>query len=285
MNDARHRHASFNTASRLQWEPFAPHRERVTTLLTAGASAQRTRLCVLGAGNGNDLDLSALLAAHREVHLVDLDAEALNHCAARQGAVGRESLRLFGGVDVTAMLDVMGGWSSSVTIPPAVVPAIAEWPAARLAMALPGKYDVVASTCLLSPLISNVVHAAGERHPQFRALVASTRVGHLRLLRQLAKPGGTVILITDVASTDTFPALRSEPDDTLDPIWPELRRRGAYFHGVDPRAILGTLRDDPVLARDLMPPECLPSWRWQLHDRVYLVWALRCRVRPLSSPE
>ena len=43
----------------------------------ARRTAERARLCILGAGNTNDLDLAALLSTHREVHLVDIDSESL----------------------------------------------------------------------------------------------------------------------------------------------------------------------------------------------------------------
>jgi hypothetical protein len=55
-------------------------------------AAAGARLCVLGAGNGNDFDLESLLAAHREVHLVDLDADAQAWCARRKSVQGRPGL-------------------------------------------------------------------------------------------------------------------------------------------------------------------------------------------------
>ena len=77
MNDPRGRQSGFNAESRDQWNAFSGHRQKVSALLGAGAEPRAGRLCVLGAGNCNDLDLASLLQAHREVHLVDLDAVAL----------------------------------------------------------------------------------------------------------------------------------------------------------------------------------------------------------------
>src|SRR4051794_33231597 len=88
LNDPRARHAGFNAASLDQWDGFACHRRKVTGLLVADADRGRTRLCVLGSGNCNDLDLPALLDAHRDVTLVDVDAEALARGVARQGVAG-----------------------------------------------------------------------------------------------------------------------------------------------------------------------------------------------------
>lgn len=50
------------------------------------------RLCVLETGNGNDLELSALLAEYRAVHPVDLDARALESAVISQGAASHPGL-------------------------------------------------------------------------------------------------------------------------------------------------------------------------------------------------
>ena len=97
MNDIKGRQSGFNAESRDQWDAFSGHREKVSAILGAGADPCPGRLCVLGAGNCNDLDLAALLRAHREVHLVDLDAEALAQGVERQGVADRPGLRALRG--------------------------------------------------------------------------------------------------------------------------------------------------------------------------------------------
>jgi hypothetical protein len=275
VNDPRTRQARFNAESRGQWAGFAPHRDRVTALLSAGAGPRATRLCVLGAGNANDLDLPALLTSHREVHLVDLDPEALALGASRQGVEGHPGLRLFGGLDLTGVLDTIASWSPSSTVRADAVARFAEGPELRVAPALPGPYDAVASTCLLSQLIGNAHHSVGESHPRFHDLVRATRAGHLRLLTALTAPGGTATLITDVASTDTFPPLRSLPEAELPAVFPRLAASRLYFHGVDPAAVTSAFRDDPVVRPRVAALGPVAPWKWSLHDRVYLVWAVR----------
>src|SRR5262245_22192578 len=98
------RQVALNASSRGLWEAFAEHRRCLTGVLARAATAERSHLCVLGAGNTNDLYLPALLAAHREVHLVDLDSEAIARGADRQGVARHPGLHLHGGVDVTATL-------------------------------------------------------------------------------------------------------------------------------------------------------------------------------------
>src|SRR5262245_38563272 len=107
MDRLGRRQVGFNATSRDQWEAFAEHRRCLTAVLARKATVERSRLCVLGAGNTNDLDLTTLLSAHREVHLVDIDSESLARGVARQGVAKHPRLHLHGGVDVTATLGVL----------------------------------------------------------------------------------------------------------------------------------------------------------------------------------
>jgi hypothetical protein len=279
MDDPRRRQSTLNSQTRGLWESFTGHRGKVTGLLAAGADAGRSRLCVLGAGNANDLDLPALLAAHREVHLVDLDGEALRHGAGAQGVAGRPSLHLHGGVDLTGMVDVIAGWSPRSPIPDDAPAALAEAPAARVAPRLPGPFDLVASTCLLTQLVGAAYHAVGEQHPRFPELVRAVRAGHLRLLDRLGTPSGTVVLVTDVVSSDTLPELGSLPEGSLPALLPRLARERNFFHGVNPAALWSVFRNDPALRDGVSGLESLPPWRWDLRSRLYLVWALRYSCR------
>src|SRR5262245_46170533 len=63
---------------------FAEHRARVTREIAERAPASAGgRLCLLGAGNANDVDLDALAAHFAEIHLVDLDPDAVARAIAR----------------------------------------------------------------------------------------------------------------------------------------------------------------------------------------------------------
>ena len=275
MQDPRSRQTSFNTSSRDQWTTFSSHRQKVTNLLVTSSNRPQSRLCVLGAGNANDLDLQSLLAVHREVHLVDLDSEALAQAAQRQQVARHPALHLAGGVDLTAILDTIQTWSPSTSIRTETLQSLAEAPAARVPLALQAPFDLVASTCLLSQLIGNAFHALSDRHPQFLAVVQAIRAGHLRLLTSLTAPGGVAILITDLASSNTFAPLASLPESSFPSLLPDLARRRAFIHGVDPAVILPLLRLNPSIAS----LESVTPWLWQLHTRRYLVWAVKCQIR------
>ncbi|MCA9022365.1 MAG: hypothetical protein KDA74_19585, partial [Planctomycetaceae bacterium] len=77
MNELFEEEFQFNQASRSNWEHGAAHRNLITGYLTELAQSSRGRLCVLGAGNCNDLDLQKLSQVYSEIHLVDLDESAL----------------------------------------------------------------------------------------------------------------------------------------------------------------------------------------------------------------
>src|SRR4051794_6391029 len=207
MDQLGGRQVAFNTSSRGQWAGFAEHRRGLARLLSGGVTAAGGRLGVLGAGNGNDLDLPALLSAHREVHLVDIDAEALALGAARQGVAGHPGLRLHGGVDVTATLGLLSGWASMSALGPADFDALAAWPASRVAAFLPGGFDRVASTCLLSQVLETAAHTLGRGHRQLAEVQAALLAGHLRLMARLAAPGGEAVLVAEIVSSDTLAKL------------------------------------------------------------------------------
>src|SRR5438132_14001730 len=71
-----------NRTTRNQWHLYASHRLEIEKLIVPESRGQR--LCVVGAGNCNDLDLRWLAGAYGEVHLVDIDPLALDGAVRRQ---------------------------------------------------------------------------------------------------------------------------------------------------------------------------------------------------------
>ena len=94
--------AQANRSTRDHWRYFAPHRAQIQGLILPDVGKVRhggRSLCVLGAGNCNDVDLKALTEAFEEVHLVDLDAPALEAAVERQGVKESPRMKLHGGID------------------------------------------------------------------------------------------------------------------------------------------------------------------------------------------
>jgi hypothetical protein len=279
MNPLTRQQVEHNANSRDSWDVFRPHRARVTELLIGVMKHGHGRLCVLGAGNCNDLDLGLLLEAYREVHLVDLDTEALAGGVRRQAARGSPTVHTHGGVDVTGMLETLAGWSPATSVRDEDLSAIVQGPVRSLAAVLPGPFETVASTCLLSQLIGSVVQTLGEAHPRFVQSIQAVRTGHLRLLAHLVAPGGSGLLISDLVSSETFPSLGTVPDESLSSVLAQLIHQGNFFHGVNPAVVTSFFRSDPEVAPQVAELELVWPWLWDLGPRLYAVYALKFRKK------
>src|ERR1700679_4278661 len=90
------RQARLNRATSTSGALFEQHRRRIMDL---ALRAEGGVAAVLGAGNCNDVDLPVLASRFEQVHLVDLDAEALRGATLRELEEVRAKLVPHGGVD------------------------------------------------------------------------------------------------------------------------------------------------------------------------------------------
>ena len=91
---------------------FADHRARLTREIAERApAAGGGRLCLLGAGNANDVDLDALAARFAEIHLCDIDTDAVARAIARVPAPLRAQLVAHAPLDASGMFDLLEPWS------------------------------------------------------------------------------------------------------------------------------------------------------------------------------
>src|SRR5690606_18472646 len=111
MNRLVEQPQKLNAGTRDAWEDCPEHREVVTSRLVRTSQADRERICILGAGNCNDLDLSALAGAFCEVHLVDLDGEAMHAGLTRQNVEGDSRFVLHEQIDVAAIVPALAHFS------------------------------------------------------------------------------------------------------------------------------------------------------------------------------
>ena len=274
MNWLSQRSIDDNNASDGNWKSFATHRARLTELLRISQDGPCRRLCLLGAGNCNDSDLPALLKIYKEIHLVDLDKSALIRGVARQGLGDSLAVQLHGGIDITGALDVMASWSPKMPISDKDLVQCMKGPVAVLPR-LPGPFDVVASTCLVSQLLRNVVTSAGEAHPQFLQAIQAVRAGHLRFLVELVAGGGCGLLITDLVSSDSYPPLSTIPTNQLPGVIARLIQESNFFHGLNPAILATFFQSDPVVGSEIAKVDLIQPWLWDLGPRTYAVYALR----------
>jgi len=277
MDDLLDRQRRRNAESRDRWELHADHRRRVTALALSVQGGPGRRLCVLGAGNCNDLELVGLLNVYREVHLVDLDRAALEAGVARQQVARFPGLRLHGGIDLTGAL-------SAVPKPPAQADGeAAERLIEALAAGSPalpaGPFEVVLSSCVYTQLLEPVIAALGAGHPRLAEALATLRRRHLELMLDLAAPGGAVVMVSDMVSSDSVPGLGATPPDQVKDLMAGLVRERNFFSGANPLALLQAL-GEPALGERIARADVIEPWIWPLSEaRSYLVYALRLRLK------
>jgi hypothetical protein len=266
-----------NVSSADRWDLFREHRKHVTTTaLEAGGDT----LAILGAGNCNDLELGTLTSHFREVHLVDLDREALLRARAAQPAHVARRLVLHAPVDLSGifgrLVSLRGGRASDEEL--AILPtAILE----NVLHALAARFDTVVSSCLLSQLIHGCTVALGSEHPDVPILSCALTLAHARCVASLVAPGGTGVIITDMASSNEHFRLESVASVDLKELATELERAHRCASGTGPDFLWRVLTDDglitPLLAA---PPRPLVPWLWRFgKELTYLVHGVTFRLR------
>ena len=269
--------AQFNRSTRDHWAYFAPHRAHITELLIPGLVCDAGKLCALGAGNCNDLDLRRLTEAFSEVHLVDLDDAAVTDAVQRQGVADSPRLRPHLGFDLTGIAPTLSGWATTRPGPADIEAAIAGARSAAVAP-LPGPFDVVLSSCLLSQLCGYANDMLGRDHPRSPHLARAIRDRHLRLMVDLLAPCGTGLLVCDLASSSSCHDLPGVRRDDLPSLVNKLTGRGDHFAGLSPSSILGVLTGDPTLAPLIAETHLLRPWLWTLGPlKMFLVYGVRIR--------
>ncbi len=267
----------FNRSTQAHWLHFTPHRARVQELILTGRTGHKQgRLCALGAGNCNDLELALLLDAFAEVHLLDIDPAAPAQAAQRQGVADHVGLVIHAPVDLTGIADLVSGWKKQR---PTVADAhVADRQSANAPTPdLKVSFDVVLSSCVLSQIVGYATDAlGGDKHPGFRDLVLAIRARHLRIMLDLLKPGGTGLLVCDLVSSDSQADLRRVPEHELPGLVSKLARDGNFFSGLFPDALASAFHSDPALAPRVQNVRLLTPWHWRLGPRrTFLVYAMR----------
>lgn len=283
IDNLRDMQARFNRSTATHWDDFRSHRRHIEDLIFADGVAdglvRSGRLCVLGAGNCNDLDLRRFAEVFAEVHLVDLDAPALEQAVRRQGMDASSKLKLHGGVDLTGVADLLSGWRGRAATSreiDACVTQAADAPQPDLRPV--GGFDVVLSPCLLSQLVGYASDALGPEHPRAIDLRLAIRRRHLRLMADLLAPGGAGVLVTDLAVSGMVKNLEHARPGGLPDLLRKLVTQRKVFAGLDPQGMEAALTGDPRVAPLLANVQHVPPWLWRLGPlKTFLVYALRFR--------
>ena len=134
-----------NLDSRHRWELFAAHRQKVTQQLTQKSQSNQDRLCVLGTGNCNDLDMQRLLNAFDQIYLIDPDGDAVAAGIEQQNLSDCSKIHSYGGVDVTGIVEILAEWSHEFAPPEAAIYQCVQTTLQSSGLDIPGPFNVVAS--------------------------------------------------------------------------------------------------------------------------------------------
>jgi hypothetical protein len=257
------------------WELYRPHREKFTQVvlsLAASAPNSSARLCILGAGKCNDLDLARLSQAYREVHLVDLDAPSLASAVSREAPEVRNRLQPHAPVDLSLLSAKRASKWQRRAPTPTEIEAAAETTLHGLLARLPGPFDVVVSACVLTQLGFALNQSFRETNPRLGALRLSIVRTHLRTLCGLTAPYGRSLFVSDLAASSHYPPLATLPADAdLDQVTREVVKAQAFYQVARPDLVSDLLSE--VAEREPTP---VPPWLWTgPHERTYLVYGFK----------
>ena len=247
---------------------FSGHREQVTHLIRS--TGKNGSVCLLGAGNCNDVDLELISSQFQEVHLADLDAAAVARSRGSLSDALAAKVAIHAPMDLSGAYDEMASWSLAHPPDQERVEALIARVNSHVP-SLPGPYDVVASLCLLSQLIESVAICLATEHAKFIALLMAIRNRHLRLLTELTRHGGVAILVSDFVSSDTLPVLHHLTDGELAEQMPLILSDRNFFTGSNPVALIQKLEE----LRAERGPEgrvtVTGPWRWTMGRKVFAV--------------
>jgi hypothetical protein len=254
------------------WERYRGHRERVTAELLALAPPAGGRLCLLGAGNANDLDLEALAVGFDEIHLVDIDPGALSRAIGRQTAATRSRLRSHAPVDLSGLYHQLAHRR-----PPSIDALVAAGTAEVLRQ-LPRDLDVVGSCCVLSQMSWALETLADPGGPPLPLLQQALLRIHLGTVLQLLAVTGAALLAADLVSSEVYPLDELAPGEDLAALCRKLAAERLAYPVSNPELVRQALRQDQELARLSAPVDLGPPWLWTgPKDLTYLVCPLRLR--------
>lgn len=268
--------AERNRKTRERWGIFASHREQITRIVERHAPSSASSLCVLGAGNCTDLDLSQLADRFKEILLVDLDGEAVASGVRAQLEDVSPGVRVLAG-DVTNAYSILDDLIHGRSRIEERIDELRRQLARPPVLTEPEKkFDCVLSACVLSQLIDAVGMAVSQTDSHYLELVLATRRQHLAAMLGLLAPGGTLILLTDFVSSLTCPDLAAIPDDQLAHYARQQVAAGNFFTGLKPQAVSDALSQ--MLPAGSTGPLVLDPWKWDLGPRLYLVTAHIARL-------
>lgn len=263
-------HSRRNETTRDRWDVMAPHRANVTRLIV-GTRGTGGSLCILGAGNGNDIDLIEIAKHFAHITLVDLDEKALRQLENRTPVTKNCDIAYCGKVDITGTVSHLEELHNDASNQD--VDAVIEL-AKNAKIPSIGAFDVVCSSCILTQIIDSVCMALPSNHPRFLELVMAARDRHLGMIVDLLNAGGTGILVTDFVSSTTAPELAHIDEAQLSKTALRWISERNFFTGANPIVLRNFYRTNLTVGPMVQSTELTRPWRWDIGEKQFAVCAV-----------
>lgn len=267
----------FNRSTEGNWNLFTNHRQHVMDLILSHRYENARSLCVLGAGNCNDLDLDVLAKRFTEIHLVDIDREALYRAMGRRTFESSASIILHGGFDISGVMSLLAGWCQNG--PSAdQIKALLKQASKVPKLQLKKSFDVVISSAVLTQLIHTIVTALGADNPRLLEVIQAIRHTHIRFIIDLMTVGGAGILISDLVSSDKYEMVENVSEEEILALMHYLISQGNIYTSVNPTVLESILREDPHISSRVKEVALRRPWKWRIGaGRTFLVYGLTFR--------
>jgi hypothetical protein len=239
-----------------------------------GGAECDSNICVLGAGNCADLDSAQLGRGFGEIHLVDLDAEALERGRDTFPAHARDRVATHPGIDLSGFIDRLDVWGD--TFPDDRELGGAALAAIQSILQKVGRsFRVVLSTCVLSQLPLPFRRTWITSRTNWDRLVAALTAVHLATVAGAVEPGGRGIIAFDLFGSTAVPGLRSVDGNDSEALRAFVDQQVAASLirlDWDPAAILQRLKS-PALRALVESPRLTGPWLWDIGE-VLVVYGL-----------
>ncbi|MEZ6129539.1 MAG: hypothetical protein R3C59_12720 [Planctomycetaceae bacterium] len=272
-------------------DSYAGHRENVMRLITAtandlggGPDQQLSSVVLLGAGNCLDVDLPQLAGRFQKIHLIDVDEDAVTAAVRKSGVA--EQCDIHAPADIAEpLLSLTSRDFRSTDENREHRIQILQLLTAPNALAEIPEADVVVSLCVFSQIIGTLGRIVSQNHPTFENTLKAVRIGHLRRMINMLRPGGVAVFVSDVVSSESAPELLTTTSQALPELVRTLVNDGNFFSGTNPALMLADLN---LLSRLPGGPDTVHTidpWLWHMGERAYAVYAFRIQKQLPESDD
>lgn len=218
------------------WDLAATGRANILRLVHDGRTKRRGILGVFGVGDGSSLDLKRLLDRFHEVHLIDRDEQSIKQAIQSQNLEDRQ--RIFHkAIDISGVHDLLARHATQPSSDglEEIYKTVDEYSMVGLP-----KFDVVLSMYQIPELTLHAARCITDDPILLTKIISRLRSRHVEILLDHLVDPGNAILVIDIVSSETLPALAMSPGD-LRQLLEHAVSTGNFFPGALPVTVNQTI--------------------------------------------